>query len=257
MGKLIDLKGQKYGNLIVVKKTQNRACNGAVKWVCKCDCGNIIEVSSNSLRAGRSKSCGCMRNGENLRNIKGKKIGRLTAVSPLRSTGNGVVWLCKCDCGNYTELATGAFNAGTTLSCGCLNRETFKEKQAKNSVLSTNIYNIKRDDAVLRTTNTSGFTGVCYIKQKKKYQASICFQNFSYKKTFDTLEEAIDFRKIMKTRRDKFVEWYFSLTSEELEEIKNLHTSHKDEFRRIFKEYMNTGDFPYLILNDTTEEKEK
>lgn len=252
MGKIIDLKGQKFGNLTVLDKTENRACSGAVKWVCKCQCGNIVEISSNSLRTGRSKSCGCTRNGEDLKNIKGEKTGRLTAISPLRSTGNGVVWLCKCDCGNYTELTTSAFKCGTTLSCGCLNRETFKEKQAKNSVLSTNIYNIKRDDAVLRTTNTSGFTGVSYIKQKKKYKASICFQNFNYTKTFDTLEEAIDFRKTMKLRRDKFVEWYFSLNSREIEQLKQLHASHKDEFRKLFKEYMNTGDFPYLVLDNAT-----
>ena len=29
-------------------------------WLCKCDCGNFIEVSGTDLRSGHTKSCGCM-----------------------------------------------------------------------------------------------------------------------------------------------------------------------------------------------------
>ena len=51
--------GQKFGQLTVkefshVKK--RRAC-----WVCLCECGKTSIVSSNHLRSGQSKSCGCSR----------------------------------------------------------------------------------------------------------------------------------------------------------------------------------------------------
>lgn len=56
----IDLKGQRFGKLLVLKKSNNR-CHTGVKWICQCDCGNIVEVASQSLLKGRTKSCGCIR----------------------------------------------------------------------------------------------------------------------------------------------------------------------------------------------------
>lgn len=60
MGKLIDLTGQKYGRLTVIKRAEEKCKQGeSSKWVCQCDCGNIIIVKSNRLRTGNTKSCGC------------------------------------------------------------------------------------------------------------------------------------------------------------------------------------------------------
>lgn len=54
----IDEIGNRYGKLTVIEKTED--CNGHLLWRCLCDCGNIIDVSSNSLRQGNTKSCGCL-----------------------------------------------------------------------------------------------------------------------------------------------------------------------------------------------------
>lgn len=59
----------------------------------------------------------------NVIDLKGQKFSRLTAIEYI---GSGT-WRCKCDCGNYTNVATGNLRRNKTKSCGCLNRERQKE----------------------------------------------------------------------------------------------------------------------------------
>lgn len=54
-----DLTGQKFGKLTVLEKTDKRQDGGSVVWKCKCDCGNICEISSKRLRNNINISCGC------------------------------------------------------------------------------------------------------------------------------------------------------------------------------------------------------
>ena len=56
----IDLKGKRFGKLVVLEKTDKRNHEHII-WKCKCDCGNICYVSSNSLNIGDTHSCGCIR----------------------------------------------------------------------------------------------------------------------------------------------------------------------------------------------------
>lgn len=57
MGKFIDLTGQKFGRLTVIKRVENR--NKQTAWLCKCDCGNEAIVIGGMLKNGNTKSCGC------------------------------------------------------------------------------------------------------------------------------------------------------------------------------------------------------
>lgn len=59
MSKRLDLVGQRFGKLMVLKfsGTDKR---GATTWECKCDCGNIKIIGRNSLKYGSSRSCGCL-----------------------------------------------------------------------------------------------------------------------------------------------------------------------------------------------------
>ena len=59
MRKKIDLTGQRFGRLIVLRDTGKR-CWRYVVWLCRCDCGKLVEVLSNNLKLGRTKSCGCL-----------------------------------------------------------------------------------------------------------------------------------------------------------------------------------------------------
>ncbi len=51
--KLIDLAGNRYGKLVVIKYV------GDLKWMCRCDCGNVTTQKGQKLREGKRKSCGC------------------------------------------------------------------------------------------------------------------------------------------------------------------------------------------------------
>ena len=65
MGKFIDLTGQKFGRLTVIKRGENYVSSSGktvkIQWLCNCDCGteNILVVGS-QLKNGRTKSCGCI-----------------------------------------------------------------------------------------------------------------------------------------------------------------------------------------------------
>lgn len=60
MSALIDITGNKYGMLSVLRRVQN-APNGVARWECKCDCGNVVIVRGGNLKNGAVKSCGCLR----------------------------------------------------------------------------------------------------------------------------------------------------------------------------------------------------
>lgn len=58
MGKFVDLSGNKYGLLTVIKRVGTR--NGKAEWLCQCDCGNLHTTISHSLTHGLCQSCGCI-----------------------------------------------------------------------------------------------------------------------------------------------------------------------------------------------------
>lgn len=61
-GLIDNLIGQKFGLLTVIAKDPVRGAGGAVKWICQCECGNIISVQGNNLKrtdGNNTISCGC------------------------------------------------------------------------------------------------------------------------------------------------------------------------------------------------------
>lgn len=62
--------------------------------------------------------------------IQNNRFGSLVAVRPTekRTSSRGVVWLCKCDCGKYTEVSRNSLRSGNTKSCGCKALEGRKTK---------------------------------------------------------------------------------------------------------------------------------
>jgi len=77
MGNCIDLAGKKYGRLTILEKSEPGP-HGASKWKCRCDCGKEVIVWQQSLRSGKSQSCGCLR--KDVNTIHGGRKTRLYRI---------------------------------------------------------------------------------------------------------------------------------------------------------------------------------
>jgi len=64
-----------------------------------------------------------------VRDLKGQRFGRLVALYDIRrrDSSGGVVWHCRCDCGNEVNVVRHHLISGNTTSCGCYRREYVAE----------------------------------------------------------------------------------------------------------------------------------
>lgn len=53
--------GKKFERLTVVGLSHIIDATECYKWVCQCDCGKVTHISRHSLRQGKTRSCGCLR----------------------------------------------------------------------------------------------------------------------------------------------------------------------------------------------------
>lgn len=70
-----DLTGMRFGRLIVQRISNIRGNKKQIRWECVCDCGNTHLVTGESLRSGKSKSCGCLST-----EVKKSKVDRTLAL---------------------------------------------------------------------------------------------------------------------------------------------------------------------------------
>lgn len=123
-----NLIGQHFNDLEVIDGPFKK--NKKIYWRCKCKCGIIKEVRADSLKNGRTKSCGCYKksiiiNGNIERqtlDLTNKRFGKLIAKEKTdkRTNDGRIIWKCICDCGNEIEVNTHDLQQGKIQSCGCL-----------------------------------------------------------------------------------------------------------------------------------------
>jgi len=80
--KAVDLTGERFGRLTVVRRVGSR--HGKALWACDCDCGTRgHETTQNQLQRGHAQSCGCFR--EEFLTLGPKKChtGRQPQVVPI------------------------------------------------------------------------------------------------------------------------------------------------------------------------------
>lgn len=127
------MTGQRFGKLVVLHLDEHPTRKSDIKsWICKCDCGKIVSVSGNNLRAGRVTDCGSHGRKEagNRRAIiqPGQKWGMLTIleldhVDPAPKPERW--YKCRCDCGQICIKRGSLIRKHQTTSCGCYGIKVF------------------------------------------------------------------------------------------------------------------------------------
>lgn len=151
-----DETGNRYGKLLVLKRSEN-STDGKVKWLCRCDCGNEVEVRGTDLRNGKTQSCGCLAK-ENASNRQfkeetGNTYGFLTVLSLIEKSPKAI-WKCQCRCGNIVNVRGIDLRNGNTKSCGCL--LSWPEEEINYFLLDYNI-NFKRQYTFLDLKSDQGY----------------------------------------------------------------------------------------------------
>lgn len=97
------------------------------------------------------------------KDLTGQKFGRLSAIEKVGGIQkhNGVLWRCKCDCGNEKIVPSGTLKSGNTRSCGCLANDIKSRKRGA----------IKDEENGKRITRIhDGMVDRCYNKNCKAYK---------------------------------------------------------------------------------------
>jgi len=119
----INLSGQKFGKLTAISSVGKNNWGSAI-WLCSCECGGTKEVEAHNLKAGRVKSCGCLRKEDEFpKDLSGHTFNYLLVLGPavkldIKGKKRGG-FLCRCKCGNELFVRRHSLISGRTKSCGC------------------------------------------------------------------------------------------------------------------------------------------
>ena len=192
-----DLEGMIFGDLTVLRPSDKQHTNGGVWWLCQCACGELYECPAKLLVTGRRTQCGSRKHREksNAMDITGQRFRQLVALYPTekRDSKGSVVWHCRCDCGNETDVPYNNLLYTNMISCGCRKKahsRTLGDHLTRVADTSLDILKSKK----IPVNNTTGFRGVYLIRGK--YVAKINFQHKAYYLgAFDHIEDAAEARK--------------------------------------------------------------
>lgn len=149
--KLQDLTGQRFGRLTVIKRAENKISpkgHQTTMWICKCDCGKIVEKSSIRLKSTEVPSCGCytkeLVSKIRVHDLTGQRFGKLVVLRrSMEEPTWPTKWVCKCDCGNECVVLGGNLRKeGHTTSCGCVREQLRKKLRYSHGYRHTRIYSV-------------------------------------------------------------------------------------------------------------------
>ena len=84
--KMKNLTNQRFGRLIALELSGKKIKRSYV-WKCQCDCGNIVEIKSDYLLNGDTKSCGCLKRELSIQRLNLVRLGRKHSEETKRKIG--------------------------------------------------------------------------------------------------------------------------------------------------------------------------
>lgn len=133
MSARIDLTGQKFGKLTVLRYDHTEKPRGTAFFQCLCDCGNMVFVASGHLKNKHTQSCGCLQKEIAILNSKGNTWGRKYEESKMASAKS--VWLVSykdgCSFEKFLELSQ-----QQCYYCGILPSNSFNKYLTKEGKLT-------------------------------------------------------------------------------------------------------------------------
>lgn len=201
---IIDLTGQRFGRLTVQEKAPPQK-DGRTRWVCRCDCGKTYTATSQVLRKGLAKSCGCGRT----KDIAGQRFGHLTALERSEryiersDHSKRYLWKCVCDCGEIVYRLPDKLRSNINSTCEqCLEKEKVSAMLANAGFVDgTQLSKLLRTEP--NASNTSGVRGVCWNSRTQKWRAALRFRGQNY-----FLGEYEDIAEAVKARRRAEEEYF-------------------------------------------------
>lgn len=220
MSKFIDLTGQKFGKLTVIKRVEDHVCPSGqhiVQWLCECDCDDksLVVVQGNHLKTKHTESCGCLQ--KEMTSLFSKKYNTydLSGEYGIGYTYKGEEFYfdledydlikdyCWCiDKRGY--VFTSVYNnkqsfhlhkliIQTNKTVDHINHKKFDNRKC-NLRVATYSQNCMNKEILAR--NTSSVTGVGWVESKQQWRARI---TVGYKEIhlgyFDKFEDAVKVRK--------------------------------------------------------------
>ena len=114
---------------------------------------------------------------------------------------------------NETIVGQTLLQTGKTKSCGCIQKDIYKDNLKL--VDGTSVTILEANKNRLIASNTSGYTGVYQNKKNGKWVAQITFKRKSYYLgSYEKIEDAIKARQRGEEMHDDFLEWYYQQKAE-------------------------------------------
>lgn len=235
-----DLAGKNFGRLLVIKKLESRKrTNGNIGlWECRCDCGNVLSVTTNSLTSGNTKSCGCYNRDifgySRFIDMVGNIYGNLTVIKRDEANKNGQpLWTCKCACGNFTKATSGDLRGGGKKSCGCLS-ESWVAKGLKDYFVKN--YKGIAEYRVLKNPKTGRFLPFdIYLPNYKIFIEVNGNQHYIFYERYHKDQEGFEYSKQKDEMKKKFAKKNGIYIEIDLRKVKTVEKAIEKIERKIEK----------------------
>jgi len=98
-----------------------------IRTLCK-KCKSIIEFDKSKRKIHKGYCIHCLGTEKVIR-LEGKTFGTLTVIDRAKNSKQGATrWNCQCSCGNKTTVTGSSLTYGSSLSCGCVDGLSIKER---------------------------------------------------------------------------------------------------------------------------------